>query len=316
MVWRLTWEIFLTVTVMLLFFYIYRLKRAMEEIGRDFAAHLGQETNTLITVSCQDRSVRRLAASLNRELTVLRNLRHRYEQGDREFREAVMNVSHDLRTPLTAICGYLDLLRKEPWITGESEGQAAVPSDSVRRASRYLERILERTMAMRRLTGELFQYFMIAGREAGDRPGSTQQEREEVSLNAALEESLAGFYAAFMEKGIVPQVKLSEIPVRRWLNRNALSRIFDNILNNALKYSDGDLQVILTTEGEILFSNHAASMNPVLAGRLFDRFFTVEGKTESSGLGLSIARILTERMGGEIGAWYEDGKLVIRLRLE
>ena len=87
-----------------------------------------------------------------------------------------------------------------------------------------------------------------------------------------------------------------------------------NLLNNALKYSGGDLDVVLEADGTITLSNAAPGLDEVQVGRLFDRFYTVETGRRSTGLGLSIARSLTERMGGAITARYEDGRLSVVLR--
>ncbi len=100
----------------------------------------------------------------------------------------------------------------------------------------------------------------------------------------------------------------------RNLNRAALSRILGNLLTNALKYSGGDLDVTLDGDGTITLSNAAPGLDEVQVGRLFDRFYTVETGRHSTGLGLSIARALTERMGGTIAARYEDGRLRVELR--
>ncbi len=86
---------------------------------------------------------------------------------------------------------------------------------------------------------------------------------------------------------------------------------FDNILSNAVKYSDGDLTIHLRPDGSVTFSNRASSLSRVQAERLFDRFYTVETARSSTGLGLSIAKLLTEKMGGTITAEYESGHLQI-----
>ncbi len=137
---------------------------------------------------------------------------------------------------------------------------------------------------------------------------------ETVCLNSALEESIASFYAALTARGIRPQIHMSGKRIEMQLNREALGRVFSNLLSNALKYSDGDLEITLRDDGEILFSNAASDLNEIQVEKLFDRFFTVEAARNSTGLGLSIARTLVERMGGTIHADFRKGRLNIALR--
>lgn len=125
---------------------------------------------------------------------------------------------------------------------------------------------------------------------------------DEVRLNGALEESVAAFYAALTARGITPDIRITEKPIIRRLNRAALSRVFSNLLNNALAYSDGDLEVALTDGGEAVFTNTAAGLDDLQVGRLFDRFFSVEAARNSTGLGLAISRTLVEQMNGTIRA--------------
>lgn len=271
---------------------VYFLHKSLEEITKAFHHRLTTDTNTLISVSTRDPYMRKMATDINAQLRQLRKERLRFQNGDRELKEAITNISHDLRTPLTAICGYLDLLKRE---------------DKSETARRYLSQIEERTEAMKSLTEELFRYSVIR----------TEQEftSEKLNLCRVLEDNLLSFYGVMQEKGIVPQISLPGEPVWRMLDREALNRIFSNIINNAVKYSDGDLTVDLTTEGTITFSNKAKALTSVEVGRLFDRFYTVESGRSSTGLGLSIAKILTEKCGGQIVAEYHEGQLYIRIQL-
>ena len=268
------------------------LRASLREVSRELAEKLRTDTNTLISLSSGDRAVRALAAQMNIQLQALRRERLRLQKGDAELKNAITNVSHDLRTPLTAICGYLELLEKE---------------EHSEKARRYLAVIRERSQAMRDLTEELFRYSMAAA-------AAEEMTRQPVSVKDVLEQSLAGFYGSLTEKGISPEIRLPNGPVVRNLDPAALRRIFDNLLNNALKYSDGDLRVSLTEAGEAVFSNAAGKLDCVQTQRLFDRFYTVETASGSTGLGLSIAHMLVENMGGEIGAEYVSGRLRIFVR--
>ena len=192
------------------------MKKAAIEIFEEMEEKLKNDTNTLITVSTSDKSMRKLAQKLNEQLKELRKRRHYFMQGDAELKEAVTNISHDIRTPLTAICGYLELLEGE---------------EMSKKAIRYLEIIKSRTEILENLTEELFQYSMIT-------TGEEDMEREEVVINSVLEESIAAFYTVLTEVNISPHIKITEKRIVRKLSPSALSRIFSNLINNAVKYSE------------------------------------------------------------------------------
>lgn len=269
---------------------VWLLRRGAKALRLDLAQKLREDTNTLLSLPCRDKELRRLASSLNEELRLLRKERLRYQQGDRELKEAVVNVSHDLRTPLTALSGYVELLK----------GEHLSPA-----GQRYLSQIEDRAQAMKAMTEELFRYSLAAE--------ETALTLEPVDLRAAVEEALLSFYGAFQQKGVVPQLSLPQGPVTRQLDKAALSRVLGNILTNALKYSPGELAVALSPAGVLTFSNPAPGLDPVSAGRLFHRFYTVESSAQSTGLGLSIARELTQRLGGTISARWESGRLQVEL---
>lgn len=279
----------LVLLVIALLVKIHILQKSAEEIADAFADRLASDTNTLIDISGRDRHMRHLADVVNIQLRRLRAEHHRFRQGDAELKNAVTNISHDLRTPLTAICGYLDLLEKE---------------EKSKNIERYIDIIRNRSEMMIRLTEELFRYSVILSKE-------NDMLMESVILNNVLEESIAEFYTALKEENINPGIRMPEEKISRMLDRAALSRVFSNLLNNAIKYSGGDLEIALSGTGEITFANTAPGLNEVQVGRLFDRFFTVESARKSTGLGLAIAKKLVEQMGGSIWAKYEENRLSI-----
>lgn len=267
------------------------LHKAAEQIRVAFAQKLSADSNTGIEISTEDPCMKRLAADIDRQLKLLRAQHLRYITGDMELKNAVTGISHDLRTPLTAICGYMDLLKEE---------------EMTDRVKNYLSIIENRVKALKDLTEELFDYSVVLSQDTG-------MEREAVSLNRAVEDSIAEFYGAFKGAGIEPVITMPEEPIVRQLNPQAVSRILSNIMGNAIKYSDGDFYVSLLPEGRIVFRNRADKLDEIAVGHLFDRFYTVESASVSTGLGLSIAKNLTEEMGGHIEACYAHGELKIEL---
>lgn len=270
---------------------VYFLHRSAQEIADAFRDRLTADTNTLIDISTRDPYMRKLAADINVQLRLLRKERHRYQQGDMELKEAVTNISHDLRTPLTAINGYLDLLERQE------------KSETVQR---YLSQIQNRTEVLKDLTEELFRYSVVIS-------SVTDMQVEQVNLNGVLEESIASFYVALTERGITPTINIPEKRIIRNLNKTAMLRVFSNLLNNAIKYSDGDLAISLLESGEVIFTNTATGLNEIQVGKLFDRFFSVEAARNSTGLGLAISKALVEQMNGTISAQYKDNRLSIHI---
>ena len=282
----------LAVVVLLLCIRLHLVKKAAREIHAALPEKLNTDTNTPITLSCRDNDLCLLADTLNQSLEQLRAMQHCFEQGNAQLQTAITGISHDLRTPLTAICGYLELLEKEPLSAASRQ---------------YLAIIRERAEFMTQLTEELFRYSVVL---------STPPEvPKEVSLNRILEESTAAMYAVLKERKITPDITMPAAPVLRMIDASALSRVFANLFHNAIKYSDGDLSINLSENGTITFSNSATALSEVEVGRLFDRFYTVENAKNATGLGLSIARSLVEQMHGTIDAAYQDGRLIIRIQL-
>ena len=269
---------------------VYTLRKSARQLREGMAQQLERETNTLLSVSSGDREMRALADALNGQLIELRAQRQRYQHGDLELKEAITNISHDLRTPLTAIVGYLALLE------GEEKSETV---------ERYLSQISNRTQVLHQLSEELFAYALLTA------PQPLHPQR--VDLRGLVAEALLSYCGAMEQRGMEPTIQLPEGRVERNLDPTAAGRVLSNIISNALKYSAGDFSVTMTPDGVITFANSAPDLNPVLVQRLFDRFFTVETARHSTGLGLSIAKLLTQQMEGTLEAKYQEGQLVITL---
>lgn len=290
------WKIlvfFLLVIIFALLLKIFYMRKAIREIKRGFSEKLYTDTNTPIMLSSHDKLVSSLANDINVELKELQKQKHRYIQGDKELKNAITNISHDLRTPLTTICGYLSLLDKE---------------EKSEHIARQLSIIKNRTFALKQLVEELFRYTTIIS----DTENSVYTE---TVINNVLEDCISSYYAMFKEKGITPSINLCEQKIVRSVDKTALLRIFNNVIDNAIKYSEGDLIISLFENGKIVFSNHTSDLNEIQIGKLFDRFYTVNTARKSTGLGLSIAKALIEKMDGNISADYSNNVLSIIIEL-
>ena len=271
---------------------ILAMRISIKELRIDFAERAELRSNTLLGVSSRDKQIRLLATSINDTLTKLRDAFNKYKLGDDEVKTAITNIAHDLRTPLTSILGYLELSER---------------LDKSPEMEKYLEIIKDRAEHMKKLTEELFEYSVITG-------GEIREEKTKVNVNKALEDCIMSNYPALQSRGIEPVVEITETPIVRKLYPSYVERIMNNLVNNALKYSDGDLEVKLSDSGKLTVANSAQELSNVEVNKLFDRFFTVENaRNNSTGLGLSIVKVFAERMNLDLSADYVDGKIVIEV---
>lgn len=274
---------------------IVLLRRGYDELTDNIEDQVRGKTQIPVTLTTSDSHARKTAETLNHELTKLQDLRNEYLDGNRKVSQAVTEISHDIRTPLTAINSYLDLMKDE-------ENEAL--------KQEYLERIKSRTLSLSDLADELFKYststdptrYPIQSEEVSSEP---------IDICRTLEECILSFYAAFTGKGIEPEINLPEEPVFVLCDKKSANRIFENIISNALKYANDSLKVKLNTDGTAVFSNPAPDLTPVSAAKLFDRYFTVKEGSNSTGLGFSIAKELIVRNGGTIESELIDGVLSI-----
>lgn len=272
---------------------VFLIKKTIREIEKSFTYIIKSDTNNIVTISSLDKDIKNLTINLNKNLMELRKQKLEYKNGNQELKKIITNISHDLRTPLTVINGYIDLLQKE--------------NKNVEQ-ERYIKIIKEKIYELQELTEQLFEFSKTVDVDL-------EVKKEECCLNDILEESLANYYNQFKEKNITPKISISNKKINKMVNRIAIIRIFENILSNVLKYSNGNFEVILNDDGIITFSNKANSLDAITVQKIFDRYFTVENAKESTGIGLAIAKQLIEQNRGKITAEYVNGYLIIKLYL-
>lgn len=287
--------IVLAITVIVLLIKVVLLERAFKEIGDQVKDHMDGTNSSIFQLSTSNKDARKLANDLNGALQELHAERVFLKDGDKRMKENVTAISHDLRTPLTAINSYVDLLENE--------------TDEARRRE-YLDRIKDRTSELKDMTGELFKYSV-----SSDTQYDSQLSNEDLDLKNIIENSLISFYKEFTSKGIDPQTEFPSEKVIINSNRKTLMRIFDNVFSNVAKYATS-LSVELSDDCVVTVSNDAPDLTPVQVSKLFDKYYTVTDGTNSTGLGLSIAKDLVGRMGGSISAGLSDGMLTITIKFK
>ena len=283
----------LGIAILYLLIKLYLMKKSLKEIEISLEQILKEDTNNLISISTSDKDIRKIAQILNKNLQDLRKQKLQYQNGNQELKRTITNISHDIRTPLTGIIGYMDLIKEE---ADEHKKQ------------KYLEIIERKANDLALLTDQLFNYSKTM-----DTP--THIKKETHCINEIIEETLVSFYSIFKANNIVPEIDICKEKIYRNIDKNTMTRVFENILSNVSKYSDGNFKVKLEDNGKITFSNKAESLDATTVQKIFDRYFTVENAKKSTGIGLSIAKQLIELNGGKILAKYQNGDLIIEIEM-
>lgn len=275
----------------------YRRGRALSQAARQLQDARSQPGKRL-RLSAPDRPVEELLAQINGLLedreTETRQLREREES----LRRQIANVSHDLRTPLTSILGYLQLLEEDDL-------------DPEQRA-RYLQVVEGRARVLQELITAFYDLSRIEG-------GEYPLEIQPVDLRRRLEPLLASFYDDFQQAGFQVDVQLEDDLPPVLADPGGVTRVLTNLLSNALKHGSQSLSIRLYREGDFLvtaFSNDAPHLTQEDLPRVFERFYTADQMRtgQNTGLGLAIVKALAQRMGHTAFAQLENGVFTVGVR--
>ncbi|HEX3075558.1 MAG TPA: HAMP domain-containing sensor histidine kinase, partial [Lachnospiraceae bacterium] len=279
------------------FFLLRRSIREVTEEFRDIEDCYG--TNRSLHLAHPDVILEELLAVMNQHISKVQQDRNAYERKEQEIRKEIANISHDLRTPLTSIIGYLDLIQS----ADTSDQEKAVYMGVVIKRSRNLQGLIEQFYDFSRLNDKSYTIKL-----------------EEIDLHRTLCEHVLTYYADFEQKGIEVDVDMEDKPLPVKGDRNAIGRILNNLTGNALKYSRDNLYISLKVEENkaiITFRNLADPLTRDDVEHLFDRFYMRNSarNSQSTGLGLTIAKLLVEAMDGSMEAILDGEWLEIRVML-
>lgn len=287
----IAFSIFIIIIIVLLI-KRYWMEKSLQQITIDLKSILESDTNNLLTTSLLiNKKIKSLIKNLNEALMELRKQRLQYENGNQELKKSVANISHDLRTPLTVISGYMDLLKKEK--TNEKQKS-------------YINIIDKKTNELIFLTNQLSDYSKCI--DIGK-----NITKEQCCMNDILEEVLASYYNMFNEKNMKPEVIICEKKIYRNINKNMLIRIFENLISNILKYGENECKIELDNCGIITFLNKTNNVDETTIKKVFDRYYTLENIKKNTGLGLSIAKQLIELNNGTVVAKYIKSYFIVQI---
>lgn len=288
----------LAIVCAVLLCYLSALRRGMRQASRQLQEQIEGKTNVRLSVSCPDQAAEELLETVNR-LSEMRQAEgvHNREK-EQALRRQIANVSHDLRTPLTSILGYLQLLE-----------DGSLPEATRRQ---YLAVIGGRARTLQTFINSFYDLSRMEG-------GEWKLERERVDLARELSDQLAAAYQQLEQSGLAVEVDMEPDLPPVWADRGGVVRVFSNLLTNALRHGTDTLKIQLCREGGQIvsrFSNRAEDMTAEDASHVFERFYTADQMRtgQDTGLGLAIVDTLTRRMGHAAYAFWADGVFTIEVR--
>ncbi|MEK4511353.1 sensor histidine kinase [Paenibacillus sp. FSL K6-2524] len=290
--------IILFAAVALLLVRLLMLRRELGRMTEQLYCYNERATGKKIDVALFDQKLEALAGQINRQSNLLVQSEVHRIRVEQEFRQAVANISHDIRTPLTSIFGYIQLL----------EAESITPEEKLE----YVAIVKNRTRRLQALLNDFFELSVI---ESLDYPLQT----EKLGMTVLLSEILVGFYDSFNERNITPDIQLPEENVSVYADESAVRRVVENLLINTVKHTTGHVEISFKRQQEtadLTIVNDAKELAGSDVNLIFDRFYTADRtrSSQASGLGLSIAKSLMNKMGGTLTAELDGEKLLMTCR--
>ena len=288
-------ESLIVVTAVLLTALLYqsiilmRYRRQIREVCRQLSFHQKNQTNQEIRIDVSTKEIQELQDKINQIFVQCKELEIQHQNSEENLKDVITNISHDIRTPLTSIHGYFQLMCE----TNEETER-----------KKYADIITRRICSMEVLLEQLFTYVRVQN------DGFTVTATA-CDIKQQLCENLFSFYEDFRQKGIEPKVELPDSAISVFLDVELFSRVLQNILKNALVHGTDEIDVTLKQKEQkviLTIQNRTREEHCPDPQMVFTRFYQGDKSrsTGSTGLGLCIAKELVEKMDGEIQAYYQD----------
>ncbi|WPC44286.1 sensor histidine kinase [Clostridium sp. JS66] len=285
----------LSLSVILLISYVFHLKAQIRSIGKQLENILEGKTEKKIDISLLDRDIEYLAGNINRNINFQKQLRIEVLRDEQKLKDSIANISHDLRTPLTSIMGYLQLLEK---------------SELSEKQREKINILKKKSETLQNLVTSFFEITVIEN-------NNIHINLEKVNLNNFLSDALLQNIVSFKEAGIEPIFDLPNTTIFIEADKMVLQRIVQNLISNILKYGSSYVKISLTGKEnvELSFANKVKDPEKIDVNLLFEKFYIADRSRSSgsTGLGLSIVKLLAEKINAKAYAEIEEDILTLKI---
>lgn len=274
------------------------LRLTIRNIGNQLSNISKVKSNARLLLPSNNKELKNMVLNINKLLEEKQKVEIEYKRMEQELRQAISNMSHDLRTPLTSIMGYLQLIEDDS-LTCEERIQ-------------YIDIVKRRTQALQVLITSFYDLSRLDAKEY-------KLELKSINLTNIMLDTVAAFYNDFINRGIEPNINIDERAILIMADENAVRRVFTNLIQNMIKYGNGFVSISLENQSKYFittFTNRAENLTEEQVSRLFERFYTADRSRSdnSTGLGLFISKALVEQMGHEISAKLCNEELSIVIK--
>lgn len=274
---------------------LYFLKKEIKTATRQLNELNKNVTAKKIDISFFDEDFEKLAKEINNQIDLTKKAKAEKRLTENELKQAISYISHDIRTPMTSILGYIQFLESDE-ITPEMRKEY---TSIIKNSARRLKVLLE-------------DFFELSIIEQADYPVKI----ERIKLNHLILEGLLGFYEEFNKRNLEPTINIPDNDIIIMADPSAVKRVIENLVVNAIRHSSGNVTVSLEKQQSsiaLTISNDADHLTGKDVERFFDRFYTADQTRsgEGTGLGLSIAKSLMTKMNGKLSAELKGDQLYI-----
>ena len=275
---------------------MWKYQRQVKDICRQLAFLMKHDSNMLIHREFGLGGIGMLSDRLNDLLELRRKEKRYYQEKETLIADTYTNLSHDIRTPLTSLDGYFQLMEA---------------CENVEEQRRYLNIIHERIHSLNEMLEELFMFTKL-------KDESYRLELTSCCINRILKETVFSYYDDWVRREIQPDIQITEEQLYIDGNKQGLSRIIQNVIKNGLDHGEKKIRIVLKREQNravLRISNQVIASEKIDIEHVFDRFYKADAARSktSTGLGLSIAREFVRRMNGEIGAKIEENEFIVEM---
>lgn len=298
MIWKIL-TVILAVSVAVLIAVLVKIRAQLRDINEQLDFLCEKDTNMLLLTDTNMADIGRLKERINRFLEQWHRQREAAAKKEQMISDTYTNLSHDIRTPLTSLDGYFQLLKDE---TDKSEQE------------HYIDIIQERIISLKDMLEELFMFTKLKN-------DSFKLELSNCCVSRLLKQTVFSYYEEWKKQGIEPSLDICEDTIFITANAQALRRVLQNVIKNALVHGQNSICIQMKQKNKmvhILVSNDVKNPDDIDVDKVFERFYKADEarSISSSGLGLSIAKELVERMGGSIEARLEGKRFVVEIQFE